>query len=66
MMSKRFKKFLENNDLPYIRFYDLRHSDVTILIDFNVLIKVISERLRHLNVSTIINVYSHIFKEMYK
>ncbi|HBG7233239.1 tyrosine-type recombinase/integrase [Clostridioides difficile] len=65
-MSKRFKKFLENNDLPYIRFYDLRHSDVTILIDSNVLIKVISERLRHLNINAIINVYSHVFKEMYK
>ncbi|HBF7898055.1 tyrosine-type recombinase/integrase [Clostridioides difficile] len=65
-MSKIFKKFLENNNLPYIRLYDLRHSDVTILIDSNVLIKVISERLRHLNVNTIINVYSHIFKEMYK
>nr|WP_143130161.1 tyrosine-type recombinase/integrase [Clostridioides difficile] len=65
-MSKRFKKFLENNNLPYIRLYDLRHSDVTILIDSNVLIKVIYERLRHLNVNTIINVYSHIFKEMYK
>ncbi|EIS9441857.1 TPA: hypothetical protein KSL21_001841 [Clostridioides difficile] len=62
-MSKRFKKFLENNNLPYIRLYDLRHSDVT---NSNVLIKVISERLRHLNVNTIINVYSHIFKEMYK
>lgn len=57
-MSKRFKKFLENNNLPYIRLYDLRHSDVT---NSNVLIKVISERLRHLNVNTIINVYSHIF-----
>lgn len=66
VMSKKFRKFLENNDLPHIRFHDLRHSHVTLLINSKVPIKVISERVGHSNISTTLSVYSHVLKEMDK
>ena len=64
VISKKFKYFLEQNNLKHIRFHDLRHSHVTMLIDAKVPIKVISERVGHSNVNTTLNIYSHALKEM--
>ena len=64
VVSKRFRLFLEENDLKHIRFHDLRHSHVTLLINAKVPIKVISERVGHSNVNTTLNIYSHALKEM--
>lgn len=64
VISKRFRLFLEENNLKHIRFHDLRHSHVTMLIDAKVPIKVISERVGHSNVNTTLNIYSHALKEM--
>lgn len=66
VMSKKFKRFLEKNELPHIRFHDLRHSHVTLLINSKVPIKVVSERVGHSNISTTLSVYSHVLKEMDK
>lgn len=66
VISKRFRLFLNENDLKHIRFHDLRHSHVTMLIDAKVPIKVISERVGHSNVNTTLNIYSHALKEMDK
>lgn len=64
VISKKFRYFLEINNLKHIRFHDLRHSHVTMLIDAKVPIKVISERVGHSNVNTTLNIYSHALKEM--
>ncbi len=64
VISKKFKYFLEINNLKHVRFHDLRHSHVTMLIDAKVPIKVISERVGHSNVNTTLNIYSHALKEM--
>ncbi|WP_455538746.1 tyrosine-type recombinase/integrase [Terrisporobacter sp.] len=64
VISKKFKYFLEANNLKHIRFHDLRHSHVTMLIDAKVPIKVISERVGHSSVNTTLNIYSHALKEM--
>jgi integrase len=32
--SKKFKRFLANNDLPHIHFHDLRHSHATMLLKY--------------------------------
>lgn len=64
VISKKFKLFLEENNLKHIRFHDLRHSHVTLLIDAKVPIKVISERVGHSNINTTLNIYSHALKEM--
>ena len=64
VISKKFKYFLEQNNLKHIRFHDLRHSHVTMLIDAKVPLKVISERVGHSSVNTTLNIYSHALKEM--
>ena len=64
VLSKKFRYFLQENNLKHIRFHDLRHSHVTLLIDAKVPIKVISERVGHSNVNTTLNIYSHALREM--
>ena len=59
-------KFLKDNDLKHIRFHDLRHTHVTLLINSKVPIRVISERVGHSNINTTLNIYSHVLKEMDK
>ena len=66
VLSKQFSRFLEVNNLEHIRFHDLRHSHVTLLINSKVPIKVISERVGHSNINTTLNIYSHVLKEMDK
>lgn len=66
VISKKFSRFLQENNLPHIRFHDLRHSHVTLLINSKVPIKVISERVGHSNINTTLNIYSHVLKEMDK
>ncbi|MGL5330274.1 MAG: site-specific integrase, partial [Peptostreptococcaceae bacterium] len=64
VLSKKFNKFLQENNLQHIRFHDLRHSHVTLLINSKVPIKVISERVGHSSVNTTLNIYAHALKEM--
>ena len=64
VLSKKFNRFLKDNDLDHIRFHDLRHSHVTLLINSKVPIEVISERVGHSNVNTTLNIYAHTLKEM--
>ena len=64
VLSKKFNKFLKENNLEHIRFHDLRHSHVTLLINSKVPIKVISERVGHSNINTTLNIYAHALKEM--
>ncbi len=64
VISKKFNSFLKENNLEHIRFHDLRHSHVTLLINSKVPIKVISERVGHSNVNTTLNIYAHALKEM--
>lgn len=66
VLSRKFSRFLEKNNLEHIRFHDLRHSHVTLLINSKIPIKVISERVGHSNINTTLNIYSHVLKEMDK
>ncbi|MFA8997949.1 tyrosine-type recombinase/integrase [Clostridioides difficile] len=66
VISKKFNRFLKNNNLPHIRFHDLRHSHVTLLIMSKIPINVISQRVGHADISTTLNIYSHVLKEMDK
>lgn len=62
-LNHKFHDILEKNNLPLIRFHDLRHSHASLLLKENVQIKAISERLGHSNVNITMNLYSHIYKE---
>ena len=58
--SKRLHKVLQSNNLPHIRWHDLRHSCVCMLIDKGWHMKDISEWLGHSDISTTMNIYGHI------
>lgn len=58
--SHELNKKLKRNDLPHIRWHDLRHSTASILLARNWGIKDISEWLGHSNISTTMNIYEHV------
>ncbi|MDP1421151.1 site-specific integrase [Peribacillus simplex] len=63
---KEFYNLTEKIGLPKIRFHDLRHTHATILIQQNVNVKLISERLGHADIETTLNTYSHVLPDMQK
>ncbi|KFN02557.1 site-specific integrase [Bacillus clarus] len=63
-IRRSFYNVTEKLGLPKIRFYDLRHTHATLLIQQNVNVKLISERLGHADIGTTLNTYSHILPEM--
>ena len=62
-ISKRFKKILEKNNLKKITFHKLRHTSATLLINSNIDINSVSKRLGHANVSTTLNIYTHVLEK---
>lgn len=62
-LNHKFHNLLEENNLPLIRFHDLRHSHASLLLKEKVPIKVISERLGHSNTNITLDIYSHIYEE---
>lgn len=49
-----------------IKDHDLRHTNATLMLMSNVPAKVASARLGHSNVSTTLDIYSHVLKDMEK
>lgn len=59
-ISSKFKKILKENNLPHIRFHDLRHSCISILANNSSFsMKQIQAYARHADFTTTANVYSH-------
>lgn len=58
--SKKLQKVIKENQLPHIRWHDLRHSCVCMLIARGWHMKDISEWLGHSDISTTMNIYGHI------
>lgn len=61
--SRDFHKLLENNNLPLIRFHDLRHTHASLLVKLGVQPKIISNRLGHSNIAITMDLYSHVYIE---
>ncbi|MEH7028690.1 tyrosine-type recombinase/integrase [Bacillus wiedmannii] len=61
---REFYNLIEKLGLPKIRFHDLRHTHATMLIQQNVNVKLISERLGHTDIQTTLNTYSHVLPNM--
>lgn len=63
-VSRMFKQVLENNELPAIRFHDLRHSNASYLLKQGVSMKELQEWLGHSSMSTTADIYAHVDAEM--
>lgn len=60
----RFKQLLKRAGLPDMRFHDLRHSAATLLLTMGVHPKQVQELLRHSNIATTMDIYSHVLPSM--
>lgn len=65
-VSRKFKEVVLSSKLPQIRFHDLRHSTASYLLKLGLSMKEISSWLGHGDISTTMNIYSHIDIEMKK
>ncbi|OUN84348.1 hypothetical protein B5G03_12980 [Gemmiger sp. An50] len=65
-ISSNFKKLLADNDLPPIRFHDLRHSAATKLLADGYNMKCVSEFLGHCDIHTTMNIYAHVSNQTKK
>ncbi len=63
-IRRSFYHVTEKLGLPRIRFHDLRHTHATLLVQQNINVKLISERLGHSDIGTTLNTYSHVLPEM--
>lgn len=62
-ISSQFAKLLKDNNMPHIRFHDLRHSFASALLAEGVSMKAVQELLGHSDFSTTANIYSHVTDE---
>ena len=59
-LSQMLTKLLEKAELPKCRFHDLRHLCASIMLLQGVNVKVAQERLGHKDITTTMNIYSHV------
>ncbi len=64
ILTKHFRQVIDKAKVPRIRFHDLRHSCASILISEGVHLKTVQERLRHADIRTTGNIYSHVVPKM--
>lgn len=65
-ISNKFSAVLEQAGLPHMRYHDLRHSTASVLYDLGWDIERIKSWLRHSDIKTTSNIYTHISKERRK
>ena len=65
-VSRKFAKILADNNLPPIRFHDLRHSCASLLVAQGFALKDIQEWLGHSDIQTTANIYAHLDDERKK
>ena len=64
-VAQHFPEVLANHEeIPIIRFHDLRHTHATLLRKLEVNAKVISERLGHADVAFTLKTYTHVNTDM--
>lgn len=61
--SHELQKVLKKNDMPHIRWHDLRHSCASMLIDKGWSMKDVSDWLGHADIGTTMNIYGHLSME---
>lgn len=63
-LSDAFRNFLIKNNLPKMRFHDLRHTNATLMLAAGVSAKVAGNRLGHSNISITMDLYSHVLQSI--
>ncbi|ARF67077.1 site-specific integrase [Paenibacillus larvae subsp. pulvifaciens] len=64
--TKWWREFCKRHNIRHIRFHDLRHSHVAILLENETDLKIIQERLGHSSFQTTADTYAHISKSVNK
>lgn len=59
---KWFKKICEVNDIPFYGIHALRHTHASLLAEIGANYVHVSKRMGHAQVSTTLNIYTHLFK----
>lgn len=59
-LTQLWKKLIKKSEIPDIRFHDLRHTRVTIMLKQSIHPKIVSERLGHKRVGITLKTYSHV------
>jgi integrase len=63
--NRSWKPLLKRAGLPHsVRFHDMRHSCISLLVSRGVPIKVVSEMAGHADVSITLSVYGHVMPDM--
>lgn len=65
-VSRRFNKLLQVAGLPVMRYHDLRHGAASLMAAQGVPARVAMEILGHAQISTTLNIYTHIAPELQK
>lgn len=60
-LVRDYKLLLQNAGLPSIRFYDLRHTAASLMLNHGIPVIVVSRRLGHAKPSITLDVYGHMF-----
>lgn len=62
-LRREMNNGIEQSGVKKIRVHDLRHSHASMLMNMNVPIKQISERLGHTDIKITLGIYAHLYKE---
>lgn len=65
-LQHMFKDVLTENQLPNVRFHDLRHTNATLMLRSEVPAKIVSSMLGHANIGITLDTYSHVMTDMQK
>ncbi|WP_287714741.1 tyrosine-type recombinase/integrase [Blautia sp.] len=59
-----FHEFLERYNITQVRFHDLRHTFASLLLEAGESPKVVQELLGHSNISTTLDIYTHLSNDI--